>query len=98
MSALAEHVGKHGSLDSDQSDDRLAVFLRYEFGSHGSFVPTSQLEDPAWISRSLARPSSAHPRIVESYRTQKTQNVTTTRGAEAVHESLPDRAERYGDA
>jgi len=89
LSALAEHVGKHGSLDSDQSDDRLAVFLRYEFGSHGSFVPTSQLEDPAWISRSLGRPSSAHPRIVESYRTQKTQNVTTTRGAKQYTNHFP---------
>ncbi len=67
----------------------LAVFLRYEFGSHGSFVPTSQLEDPAWISRSLARPSSAHPRIVESYRTQKTQNVTTTRGAKQYTNHFP---------
>jgi hypothetical protein len=89
LSGLAEHVGKHGSLDSNQSDDRVAVFLRYEFGSHGSFVPTSQLEDPAWISRSLARPSSAHPRVVESYRTQKTRNVTTTRGAKQYTNHFP---------
>jgi hypothetical protein len=79
LSALAEHISKHGSLDGNPDDDRLSVFLRYEFGSRGSFVPTGQLEDPAWISRSLARPSSAHPRNVESYRTRKTENVTTTR-------------------
>ena len=89
FSALAEHVGKHGSLDPDQNDDRLAVFLRYEFGSHGSFVPTGQLEDPAWISRSLGRPSQAHPRVVESYRTQKTQNVSTTRGPKQYTNHFP---------
>ena len=89
LSALAEHVSKQGSLDSDQSDDRVAVFLRYEFGSHGSFVPTSQLEDPAWISRSLGRPSGAHPRIVESYRTQKTQNVSTTRSPKQYTNRFP---------
>jgi hypothetical protein len=79
LSALAEHVTKHGSLDGEPNDDRLAVFLRYEFGAHGSFAPTSSLEDPAWISRAVARPSSAHPRVVETYRTQKTKNVSTTR-------------------
>jgi hypothetical protein len=89
LSALAEHVSKHGSLDGDANDDRLAVFLRYEFGAHGSFVPTSQLEDPAWISRSLARPSSAHPRVVESYRTRKTENVTTTRSPKSYTNHFP---------
>ena len=89
MSALAEHIAKHGSLDGNPDDDRLAVFLRYEFGAHGSFVPTSQLEDPAWISRSLARPSSAHPRVVESYRTKKTQNVATTRSPKNYTDHFP---------
>ena len=89
FSALVEHVGKHGSLDADQNDDRIAAFVRYEFGSHGSFVPTGQLEDPAWISRSLARPSEAHPRVVESYRTQKSQNVTTTRGPKQYTNHFP---------
>ncbi len=89
LSALAEHVTKHGSLDGDASDDRLAVFLRYEFGARGSFVPTKQLEDPAWISRSLARPSSAHPRVVESYKTKKTENVTTTRSPKNYTNHFP---------
>ena len=89
LSAYAEHVSKHGSLDGTPDDDRVAVFLRYEFGSHGSFLPTSQLEDPAWISRSLARPSSAHPRVVESYRTQKTKNVSTTRGPKQYTNHFP---------
>jgi hypothetical protein len=89
LSALAEHISKHGSLDGNPDDDRLSVFLRYEFGSRGSFVPTGQLEDPAWISRSLARPSSAHPRVVESYRTKKTTNVTTTRGPKQYTNRFP---------
>ncbi|HJT97845.1 MAG TPA: Ig-like domain-containing protein, partial [Rhodanobacteraceae bacterium] len=89
LSALAEHVSKRGSLDGDNEDDRLAVFLRYEFGSHGSFLPTSQVEDPAWISRSLARPSSAHPRVVESYRTKKTENVAVTRGPKQYTNRFP---------
>ena len=89
VSALAEHISKHGSLDGNPDDDRVAVFLRYEFGAHGSFVPTSQLEDPAWITRSLARPSSAHPRVVESYRTKKTQNVATTRSPKSYTNHYP---------
>ena len=89
LSALAEHVSKHGSLDEGQSDDRVAVFLRYEFGSHGSFVPTSQLEDPAWISRSLARPSTAHPRDVESYRTRRSQSVSVTRSPKNYTNHFP---------
>ncbi len=89
LSGLAEHVEKRGSLDQDQSDDRVALYLRYEFGAHGSFAPTSQLEDPAWISRSLARPSSAHPRTVESYRTRKTENVTTTRSPKNYTNHFP---------
>jgi len=88
LSALAEHVSKRGSEDDD-SDDRIAVYLRYEFGSHGSFVPTSQLEDPAWISRSLARPSSAHPRVVESYRTQKNTTVNVTRSPKQYTDHFP---------
>ncbi|HVT32239.1 MAG TPA: Ig-like domain-containing protein [Rhodanobacteraceae bacterium] len=89
LSALAEHVSKHGSLDGNPDDDRLSVFLRYEFGSRGSFVPTNQIDGPAWISRSLARPSSAHPRVVESYRTKKTTNVTTTRGPKQYTNHFP---------
>ena len=89
LSGLAEHIKKSGSLDQDQSEDRIALYLRYEFGAHGSFVPTSQLEDPAWISRALARPSSAHPRDVESYRTRKSENVTTTRSPKQYANHFP---------
>ena len=89
LSGLAEHIEKRGSLDQDQSDDRIAMYLRYEFGAHGSFVPTDQLEDPAWISRALGRPSSAHPRNVETYRTRKTENVTTTRSPKNYTNHFP---------
>ncbi len=89
LSGLAEHIKKSGSLDQDQSEDRIALYLRYEFGAHGSFVPTSQLEDPAWISRALARPSSAHPRDVESYRTRKSENLTTTRSPKQYANHFP---------
>ncbi|MEO6689542.1 MAG: Ig-like domain-containing protein [Dokdonella sp.] len=88
MSALGEHVSRHGGLDT-QSDDRLSVFLRYEFGGHGSFVPTSQVEDPAWISRSLGRPSSAHPRIVESYRVTRSKTVSVTRSPKQYTNRFP---------
>ena len=89
LSGLAEHVSKRGSLDNNMDDDRVAVFLRYEFGAHGSFVPSNQLEDPAWISRSLARPSSAHPRVVESYRTKKKENVSVTRSPKQYTNRFP---------
>ena len=79
LSALAEHVQRSGAA-SGGDDDRLSVFLRYEFGGHGSFAPTAQLDNPAWISRSLARPSNAHPRTVESYRKVRSQTVSVTHG------------------
>ena len=89
LSGLAEHISKRGSLDEDQDDDRVAVYLRYEFGAHGSFVPSTGVEDPAWISRSLARPSNAHPRVVESYRTRKKENVSVTRGPKEYTNHFP---------
>ena len=89
LSGLAQHVSSHDSIGGDSSDDRLALFLRYEFGSHGSFVPTAQLEDPAWISRSLARPSIAHPRNVESYRTKRSETVHVTHGPKQYTNHFP---------
>ncbi|MEO5625733.1 MAG: Ig-like domain-containing protein [Dokdonella sp.] len=88
MSALGEHVSRHGGLDT-QSDDRVSVYLRYEFGGHGSFVPTSQLDDPAWVSRSLARPSSAHPRIVESHRVTRSKTVSVIHGPKQYTNRFP---------
>jgi hypothetical protein len=89
LSGLAQHVSSHDSIGGDSSDDRFALFLRYEFGSHGSFVPTAQLEDPAWISRSLARPSIAHPRNVESYRTKRSETVNVTHGPKQYINHFP---------
>jgi hypothetical protein len=89
MSALAEHVNRSGGVDGNGSDDRISVYLRYEFGRNGAFTPTSQLEDPAWISRSLARPSTAHPRIVETHRVQRSQNVSVTRGPRQYTNRFP---------
>jgi len=89
LSGLAQHVSSHDSIDGSSSDDRFSLFLRYEFGSHGSFVPTTQLEDPAWIARAIARPSIAHPRIVESYRTKRSETVNVTRGPKQYTNHFP---------
>ncbi|MGN6519844.1 MAG: Ig-like domain-containing protein [Dokdonella sp.] len=88
LSALAEHVARSGGA-GEGDDDRLSVFLRYEFGRHGAFVPTAQLEDPAWIARSLARASSAHPRTVESYRRTRTETVEVTHGPRQYTNHFP---------
>ncbi|MCC6595427.1 MAG: tandem-95 repeat protein [Rhodanobacteraceae bacterium] len=87
LAARADHVQRSGLAGGD--DNRLAVFLRYEFGRHGSFVPTAQLDSPAWIARSLARPSSAHPRTVETYRRVRSRNVTVTRGPRQYSNLFP---------
>ncbi len=91
LSALAEHVSRHGdvAVDTGQNDDRLSLYLRYEFGGHGSFVPTSELEDPAWIARSLARPSSAHPRIVETHLVRRSQSTVITRDPKQYTNRFP---------
>ncbi len=88
LSALAEHVARSGGA-GDGNEDRLSVFLRYEFGRSSSFAPTSQLQDPAWITRSLARPSSAHPRTVESYRRTRSQTVSVTHGPRQYTNHFP---------
>jgi hypothetical protein len=88
LSALAEHVSRHGGVDAG-SDDRLSVYIRYEFGRRGSFVPTSELVDPAWIARALGQPSDAHPRIVESYQTRRSQTTTITHGPKVYGNRFP---------
>ncbi|HEY0230260.1 MAG TPA: Ig-like domain-containing protein, partial [Dokdonella sp.] len=88
VSALAEHVNRTGSLDAGK-DDRLSVFVRYEFGKTGSFQPTRQLEDPAWITQSLAQPSTAHSRNVESYQQRRSQTTTVTRGPKQYSNHFP---------
>ncbi len=87
LAARADHVQRSGMDGGD--DNRLAVFLRYEFGRHGAFVPTAQLDSPAWIARSLARPSSAHSRTVETYRRVRTRNVSVTRGPRQYSNHFP---------
>lgn len=88
IGGLAEHVNSSGGIDSSD-DDRFALFLRYEFGRHGSFVPTSQLEGPAWIARSLARNSTAHPRTVETYRVRRSQTTSVTRSPKEYTNLFP---------
>lgn len=78
LTGLAEHVNASGGIAA-RDDDRFSVFLRYEFGRHGSFVPTSQLVGPAWIARSLARDSTAHSRTVETYRVRRSQTTSISR-------------------
>ncbi|MET0225274.1 MAG: Ig-like domain-containing protein, partial [Dokdonella sp.] len=88
LSALGEHLSRHGGLDAGD-DDRLSVYLRYEFGSRGSFVPTGQLEDPAWIARALGHPSSAHPRVVDTYQVRRSQTTTVTHGPKQYSNRFP---------
>lgn len=85
---LAEHVNNSGGIDA-RDEDRFSLFLRYEFGRHGSFVPTGQLEGPAWIARSLGRQSSAHPRNVQTYRVRRSQTTTVTRSAKEYTNFFP---------
>ena len=80
LSAQAEQVRRQGSIDGDEDDLRLSAYLRYEFGRNGAFAPTAGLKNPAWISRAIARPSSAHPRTVESYRRVRDRVVTVSQG------------------
>ncbi len=88
IAGLAEHVNASGGIDA-RDDDRFSLFLRYEFGRHGSFVPTSQLEGPAWIARSLARDSTAHPRTVETYRVRRSQTTSVTRSPKEYTNLFP---------
>jgi hypothetical protein len=88
VAALAEHVNSSGGIDS-RDEDRFSLFLRYEFGRHGSFIPTSQLEGPAWIARSMARNSSAHPRTVETYRVRRSQTTSVSRSPKEYTNLFP---------
>ena len=88
VAGLAEHVNSSGGIDASD-DDRFSLFLRYEFGRKGSFVPTSQLEGPAWIARSLARNSTAHPRTVETYRVRRSQTTSVTRSPKEYTNLFP---------
>ena len=89
LSALAEHVRREGEFVTEGEDTRVSAYLRYEFGGRGPFVPTSSLQDPAWIARALGRPSTAHPRTVESYRTVRSRNVVVTRGGKQYDNHFP---------
>lgn len=71
LSALAEHVARSGAA-GEGDDDRVSVFLRYEFARHTvarSRRPRASKRIRPGISRSLARPSSGHPRTVETIAT-----------------------------
>ena len=88
VAALAEHVNNSGGIDAED-DDRFSIFLRYEFGRHGSFVPTSELNGPAWVARSLGRQSTAHPRTVQTYRVRGSQTTTVTRSPKEYTNLFP---------
>ena len=89
LSAQAEQVRRQGSVDGDDNDLRLSAYLRYAFGRNGSFVPTASLQNPAWISRAIARPSSSHPRIVESYRRVRDRVVSVSQGPREYSNRFP---------
>ncbi|MBX3689110.1 Ig-like domain-containing protein [Dokdonella sp.] len=77
MSGLVEHDQASGDpLHGSTSDTRASLFLRYEFGGR-SFVPTSELTSPAWISRALVNSPNNHPRTVQTYNRRTTRTVTT---------------------
>ena len=89
MSARAEHQRRDGDFEDDRSDTRLSLYLRYQFGGRGAFVPTSELTSPAWVQRALGRASSAAPRTVDSYRTARGRNVTVTHGPREYDNHFP---------
>lgn len=89
MSAQAEQVRRQGSVDGDEDDFRVSAYLRYEFGRNGAFAPTAGLNNPAWISRAIARPSSSHPRTVESYRRVRDRVVTVSQGPREYTNRFP---------
>lgn len=88
VAGLAEHVNSSGGIGASD-DDRFSLFLRYEFGRSGSFVPTSQLTGPAWIARSIARSSSAHPRTVQTYRVRRSQTTSVSRSPKEYTNLFP---------
>ena len=89
LSAQAEQVRRQGSVDGDDDDLRLSAYLRYEFGRNGAFAPTASLPNPAWISRAIARPSSSHPRTVESYRRVRDRVVSVSQGPREYSNRFP---------
>ena len=89
LSVQAEEVRRQGSVDGDDDDLRLSAYLRYEFGRNGSFAPTASLQNPAWISRAIARPSSSHPRTVESYRRVRDRVVSVSQGPREYSNRFP---------
>src|SRR5690606_13135238 len=89
LSAQAEQVRRQGGIDGDDDDLRLSAYLRYEFGRNGSFVPTAGLRGPAWIPRAIARPSSSHPRTVESYRRVRDRVVSVNQGPREYSNRFP---------
>ena len=89
LTAQAEQVRRQGSVDGDDDDLRLSAFLRYEFGRNGAFAPSANLPNPAWISRAIARPSSSHPRTVQSYRRVRDRVVSVSQGPREYTNHFP---------
>ncbi|MBN8727272.1 MAG: tandem-95 repeat protein [Xanthomonadales bacterium] len=80
LSGLVEHdESSTDPLLGTSSDTRTSLFLRYEFGGR-VFVPTSELASPAWISRAMVNPPSAHPRTVQTYTRRTTRTSETEVG------------------
>ena len=89
LTAQAEQVRRLGSVDGDEEDLRISAYLRYEFGRNGAFAPTADLRNPAWISRAIARPSSSHPRTVETYRRVRDRIVNVSQGPREYSNRYP---------
>ena len=89
LTAQAEQVRRLGSVDGDDEDLRFSAYLRYEFGRNGAFAPSANLRNPAWISRAIARPSSSHPRTVETYRRVRDRVVHVTQGPREYSNRYP---------
>jgi hypothetical protein len=78
ISALAEHAENSGILSNNPGDNRWWLFLRYEFGGPGIFLPSDQTADTAWIQRALHEPVTGHVRTIDTYVTRGKTTTTTT--------------------
>lgn len=78
VAGQAEHSQRSDAFGQSNSEDRVSVMLRYEFGGQGAFVPSDQVVGPAAVSRALRSPISGHPRTVNVYRSRQGAPTTIT--------------------
>jgi hypothetical protein len=82
LSALGEHSEDNAVVGEDRNDNRLWLFLRYEFGGGGAFRPYGDAASAskAWIDRALHEPVNGHARSVDTYVTRGRSTTTTSYG------------------